>query len=131
MAKVGTFGEIRFAVSDERVLTFGSLKQQVSADWSGMDRIGKKSLSFLSGPALRTITFTVVLDAGLGAPPREILEDMEEMVENGDAQYLIVGKNQVGRHRWVITKVSETWDAVMAKGELYRASVDLTLQEYV
>ncbi len=131
MSRIGTFGKLRFAVSDKEVLTFQKMKRQVSADWSTIERIGKKPLAVFSGPELQSIGFTIILDASLGVPPRQMLDTLEQMVESGNAQYLIIGKERVGKHRWVITKSSETWNTILVKGELYRASVDLSLQEYV
>lgn len=131
MAKVGTYGPICFTVNDRKVLTFNSMNREISGGWSRMERIGKKPITFFSGPELQTITLTVVLDAGLGVPPRNMLKKIEEMVEKGTAEYLIIGREQVGNGKWVITKSSEVWERIIVKGELYRATVNLTLQEYI
>lgn len=131
MAKIGTLGEIRFTVSDQRLLTFRELKREVKGKWNNMERIGNKPLTVFSGADLQTITLTVLVDAGLGVSPRKILEQIETMVEHGKAEYLIIGKRQVGKKRWTIIKSSEAWEQVIVKGELFRASVVLTLQEYV
>ncbi len=131
MAKIGTLGRIRFKVSDRQLLTFQDFKREVSGSWNNLERIGKKPLTVFSGPELQTATFRVFLDAGLGVSPREMLEEIENMVERGTASYLIIGKQQVGNRRWVITKSSEAWEKILVKGELFRATVELTLQEYV
>lgn len=131
MAKIGTFGPIRFSVSDKRVLTFQNFKREVSGKWDKMERIGLKPLTVFHGPELQTISFKIMIDAGLGVPPRDQLVKIERMTESAQAEYLIVGNCQVGSGRWVITKNSEAWDKVIVKGALYRASVDLTLQEYI
>ena len=96
-----------------------------------MERIGKKPLTVFAGAELQKITLTVFLDAGLGTPPRDLLEEIETMAEQGQAEYLIIGRRQVGNGRWVIVKSSEVWDKILIKGELYRATAELTLQEYV
>lgn len=131
MAKIGTFGPIRFSVSDQRILTFQNFKREVSGKWDKMERIGFKPLTVYHGPELQTVSFKIMIDAGLGVPPRDQLFEIERMTENAQAEYLIIGNRQVGSSRWVITKSSEAWEKVIVKGELYRASVDLTLQEYV
>lgn len=131
MAKVGTYGPIRFTVNDRKVLTFNSMKREITGSWNSMERIRKKPLTIFSGPELQTITITVVLDAGLGVPPRNMLKKIEKMVEKGTAEYLIIGREQVGNGKWVITKSSEAWERIIVKGELYRATVNLTLQEYI
>ena len=131
MAKIGTFGTIRFKVSDRQLLTFQNFKREIAGSWSNMERIGKKPFTVFSGPELQTISFRIFLDAGLGIPPREMLEKIGDMVELGTAHYLIIGNQQVGNQRWVITKSAEIWETILVKGELFRATVDLTLQEYV
>ena len=131
MAKVGTFGRIPFRVSDQEAVILQNMKREISGRWSEMERIGKKPLTVFEGAELQKITLTVFLDAGLGTPPRDLLEEIETMTEQGQAEYLIIGRRQVGNGRWVIAKSSEVWDKILIKGELYRATAELTLQEYV
>lgn len=131
MAKIGTFGDIRFKVNDHKTLTFQNMKREISGSWYSMDRIGEKPLTVFAGADLQGITLTVILDAGLGVPPRKMLKKIERMVESGESKYLIIGNKQVGTHRFAITKSSEAWEKIFAKGELFRAKVDLTLQEYI
>ena len=131
MAKIGTFGKLRFKISDREALIFQNMKREMSGKWNQMERIGQKPLVSFGGPELQKITVTVVLDAGLGVSPRDLLEEMEEMAERGTAEYLIIGQRQVGSGRWVLVKSSEAWDKILNKGELLRATAELTLQEYV
>lgn len=131
MAKIGTFGKIRFKISDREALIFQNMKRELSGKWNQMERIGQKPLVSFGGPELQKIIFTVFLDAGLGVSPRDLLEEMEEMAERGTAEYLIIGQRQVGSGRWVLVKSSEAWDKILTKGELLRATAELTLQEYV
>ena len=131
MAKIGTFGKLRFKISDREALIFQNMKRELSGKWNQMERIGQKPLVSFGGPELQKITFTVFLDAGLGVSPRDLLEEMEEMAERGTAEYLIIGQRQVGSGRWVRVKSSEAWDKIRNKGELLRATAELTLQGYV
>jgi hypothetical protein len=128
---IGILGSLRFRVNDSRVFTFHNLKREVSASWSTMERIGQKPLSEFNGPDLQTISFDITLDASLGVKPRYLLGVLERMVETGEVNTLVIGKKMVGKNKWVITKSSEAWEVVLRGGELYRASVSLTLQEYL
>ena len=87
MAKIGTFGTIRFKVSDQQLLTFQNFKREIAGSWSNMERIGKKPLAVFLGPELQTTSLRIFLDAGLGIPPREMLEKIEDMVELGTAHW--------------------------------------------
>ena len=53
------------------------------------------------------------------------------MVEEGTAEYLILGFRPVGKNRFRLTGSSETWDLIYNRGELVRAKLTLTLEEYV
>lgn len=128
---IGLLGGLRFRVSDSYLLTFNNLKREVSASWNTMNRIGQKPLSEFGGAQLQTVTFDIHLDASLGVKPLKMLKLIERMVESGQVNRLVIGKKMVGKNRWAITKSSETWDTVLNRGELTRASVSLTLQEYL
>ena len=129
--RVGALGcRLVFHVSDWRVLTFRNLKREVSGNWSSMERIGQKPLPFFQGASLQTMTMEIVLDASLGVRPRGMLNQIEQMVESGQAEILVIGRQRIGNGRWVITKSSEAWDVIQRRGELYRATMSLTLQEY-
>ena len=128
---IGILGNLRFRVNDSQVFTFQNLKREISASWNTMDRIGQKPLSEFSGPDLQTMSFDVTLDVSLGVKPRYLLEVLERMTESGEVNTLVIGKKMVGNNKWVITKSSEAWEVVLRGGELYRATVSLTLQEYL
>ena len=59
-----------------------------------------------------------------------MLEKVEQMVETGDTEYLILGYRPVGKNRFRVTASSETWDVIYNQGELARAKLTLTLEEY-
>ena len=128
---IGVFGSIRFRVSDSRVLTFRNLKLEIASDWNSMDRIEQKPFVEFGGPKLQTVSFEITLDASLGVPPKSMLGLLERMTESGEAYDLVVGKKRVGSHPWVVTKCSQAWDVILRGGEIYKATVSLTLQEYV
>lgn len=130
--KVGALGSsIVFRVDDNKALTFKNMKREVSGNWGSMERIGKKPLPNFQGAALQTITMDICLDAVLGVKPIKILKKIESMTEQGQAEILIIGRKKVGKNRWVIIKSSEAWDTVLQRGELLKATVSLTLQEYL
>lgn len=128
---VGLLGNLRFRVSDNRVLTFRNFKREIAGNWSTTDRINQKPLPEFGGAQLQTITLEITLDASLGIKPRKLLKTIENMVETGEVHELAIGKKIVGKNKWVITKSSEAWDTILSGGELLRAKVSLTLQEYI
>lgn len=130
MGQVGTFGPIVFEVSDRRVLTFTDLKQTVSAQYSDHKLINHKPKKEYIGAGLRSIKFTMTLDATLGVRPKKMLTDLEYMTESGYADYLVIGSKAIGDGRFCITSISEAWDAVYSGGDLVKATVEISMEEY-
>jgi len=130
--EIGNFGRmIIFRTSDEKILTFNDFKQTVTGRWATHDRIQKKPISEFLGPDNRKINFSIMLDVSLGVRPRTILESIEKLIEEGTVETLVIGGKKIGANRWKITSMSETWDVIMNKGELAKASAALTFEEYV
>lgn len=80
---------------------------------------------------MRTVSFNITLNAMRGVKPRETLEKLESLVENGTVSTLVIGTKAVGENKWIIKEISETWDVIMNKGELVKASLSISLEEYV
>lgn len=132
MAQIGSFGKlIVFETSDSRVLNFKDFQKTVSANWGKHERIGKKPLSEFLNPQLQGITFTVTLNAQHGVRPRKTLENIENAIESGRVESLVVGAGKVGKNKWKITQMSEAWDTILSHGELMKATLNLTLEEYL
>ena len=122
---IGTLGrKIIFEVSDNRVLTFESMSREVSGRWTEHEVLGVKPKAEFLGPGLQTISLTIHLSAALGVKPRRILDMVERMVERGSAEYLVIG----GPFR--VTGSSEAWDKVYSRGELAKATLTISLEEY-
>lgn len=132
MAEIGNFGKlIVFETSDSKVLNFNNFQKTVSANWGKHERIGKKPLSEFLNPELQGLTFTIVLNAQHGVRPRKTMENIEKAIEKGRVESLVVGAAKVGKNRWKITQMSEAWDIVLSHGELMKATLNLTLEEYL
>ena len=127
---IGTLGPIVFEVSDKTVLTFKGMTRDVSGRWTEHEVMGVKPKPEFLGPGNQKITLPITLSANLGVKPRKMLELVERMVESGDAEYLIIKGRPVGRHPFCLASSSETWGDMYAHGELAKASLTITLEEY-
>ena len=128
---IGTLGPaLIFTVSDDYVLTFDGMTRDVSSRWATHETPGVKPRAEFLGPGLQTVSLPITLSSGLGVRPRLMLDLVEQMVETGDAEYLILGFRPVGKNRFRVTGSSETWDLLYNRGELARAKLTLTLEEY-
>lgn len=129
---IGCWGTgLVFSVSDNMVKTFMNLKRTTSSIWATHSRIGQKDEVEFLRPGLQKITFTMELNAMLGVRPRAMLEMLERSVEKGTVNTFVIGGKRVGSHRWRITETSEEWDILLNKGELVKASVLVTMEEYL
>lgn len=129
-AMLGKYGDIIFETSDKRILSFKEFSQNISGRWGSHSVIGKKEKMEFNGPAKRKVTFKMTFRAIYGIRPREMLERLEYMVEKGLVDYLVIGGRAVGENRFAITGLSETWDTIYSGGELAKASVTVTMEEY-
>ena len=129
---IGNWGmDVVFSVSDLRVLTTKDVNQNVGSEWATHSRIGAKDQVEYLRPKLRKLTFTIELDASFGVRPRAVLEMLEWHSELGHVFPFVIGGKRLGRHRWRMTDVSEAWETIYNRGELARAKVSVTMQEYL
>lgn len=129
---VGSWGNVLiFEVSDDKILTFNKLTRAVGSEWAKHSRIGLKDQSEFIRPTVQKLTFTISLNAMLGVKPRAMLEVIEKAIENGEVNTFVVGGKKIGKNRWKIKSVSEAWDTFLNKGELVKAKVNVTMEEYL
>lgn len=132
MGMVGNFGsKITFETSDRKILTFSGMTQKVSGKYAKHSVSGQKDRPEFTGPGNRSINFKMLLDVNLGIRPRDVLSRIEEAVENGETEYLVIGGRPIGENKYYISSVSETFDVVLNHGEIARASVQVSMEEYL
>lgn len=59
-----------------------------------------------------------------------MLGTIEKAIKAGTVNWLVIGGKFVGGRKMYISSCSETWDEIWNKGELVRATVNLTFVEY-
>lgn len=128
---IGSIGKlITFETSDKRILNPKGLKKEVSGRWATHARVLKKPRRQFLGPDTVKITFTIVLDAVHGVKPRKTLKAIEKDVKKGTPRSIVIGGKKVVANKITINSISETWDEVWNKGELVRATAELSIEEY-
>jgi phage protein U len=130
--QIGSFGEdLIFETSDKRILTFNDFNRGASSRWEEHAVIGQKPRGEFIGPELQTVTFTIKLNAALGVVPQEEIDKLIKIVESGTADYLVIGGLPLGDDRWIILSISEARNRVLNSGELYSATLDVAMKEYI
>lgn len=130
MAKIGSFGELAFSVSDQTVRTFDSMSWNVSGKYSTHDRHLKSDLQEFLGPEPEDISFSMKFSVFLGVNPLTEIERLRSYVKTGRTERLIIGGRVYGDYKWVIQKISAELPRFDGKGNLWEAQVKVTLKEY-
>lgn len=129
---IGNLGKlIVFHVSSKTVITLDNMKVEIGARWGEHSVIGRKPRKQFLGPECMKISFDITLDAKLGIRPRKVMAKIGEAVERGKKLTFVIHGRKVGKHKWVITGMSETWEEIWNKGELIKATCSLELEEYM
>jgi len=132
MGLIGNFGSrIVFETSDRKVLTFSGMTQKVSGKYAKHSVTGQKDRPEFTGPGNRSLSFKIILDVSMGIRPREVMDNIEAAVETGEVEYLVIGGRPIGGNRFYISSMSEAFDVVLGGGEIARASLNISLEEYV
>lgn len=125
---IGSFGDIPFEVSPERLRTFRDMSRKVAGRWSEHDIVAREpTLEFL-GPSLDEISLTIRLSAQDGVHPREELDRLAQMVRGGIVEALVIGTEFFGM--FALLDTSEARIIHASGGELMLAEVTLSLKEY-
>lgn len=128
MAKIGNWGSyIKFQTDDSRVLTFTGFTRKVAARTAKHDIIsGKPKLEYL-GQELQSITFKMELNAMFGVRPRK--EEEKLITKVGKIAPLVIGGKKICSKAMLIS-MSDAYDIVLRKGEVFSMSIDVTMTEY-
>jgi len=128
---IGSFGDIIFEVSADKIRTFDGFSRESSDRWTNHEVIDQKPLSEFIGPGLDKVSFSMRFDAQHGINPRMEMEKLIEMSRTGEVAALIIGGKPLGVDKWKITGLSQRWNTVDNQGNLLAAVLDVTLEEYV
>lgn len=127
---IGTFGKVVFTVSNTKIFTFQDFQRSGSAQWEEQEVIKRKPKLEFNGPGLESISFQMELMAKHGVNPRLEMEKLGAMRDTGQPAKLIIGGLPVGKYRWVIESLNESWKEIDSKGNVLSAGVNVALKEF-
>ncbi len=67
----------------------------------------------------------------MGVNPLDEIEKWLNRCESGEAGILVVGNRGLGKDKWIVLDVTQTYNIVYNRGEVYSATVEVTLEEYL
>lgn len=130
MAVIGTWGDLVFSVSRNKIKTFDGLKWDVSAKYATHDRHLKDPLLEYIGTDVETITLPMTFSVFLGVNPMKEITALTKAVRAGTVARLVIGPKAYGKNKWVATKISNQLDRYDNRGNLLVAKVNVTMQSY-
>lgn len=130
MSKIGNWGSLlKFRVDDDKIFTFDSFRFDLSARTSKHNMVGAKPKLEFNGPDLDTVTMEIKVSVLAGTKPRTIERKIKGYIRRGAVAPLVVG-GRVIISRAMLTKVSESYEIVMRKGDLAEMTLTATFSEY-
>ena len=131
MAIIGCLGDIVFQVSDTTVRTLDNWAWSGSARYATHERHLTHALTEFTGLDPDKITFDITLSADLGVDPIAEVVKIWDIERSGRAVPLTVGDKGYGKYRWNIIKHEMKVKATDKRGNVYAATVSVSLQEYL
>lgn len=132
MGVIGNFGSrIVFETSDRKILTFSGMTRKISGKYAKHSISGQKDRPEFTGPGNSSLNFKILLDVSMGIRPRDVIARIEEAVEAGETEYLVIGGQPIGENKFYISSVSEAFDVVLSHGEIARATLQVSMEEYL
>lgn len=132
--KIASFGGVMFQIystgKTRKALLPQNMKQVVSSEWSEHKRIGYRAKPEFNGAGRRSYTMTIVIDIQLGYKPHAVLKQLHQYCEKGMVYPLIIGTHKIGKYKWYIRELSDEFNLIYSGGELARAMVDVSMEEY-
>ena len=128
---IGSFGEVVFEVSADRLRTFRDFQIQRSAKYSEHAIHGRKGLLEFSGLSASTASLNIRLDAGLGVNPKEELSTLHDILNNHEALPFILDGEPQGDGLWVLESIGENYEIIDNHGTAIAVEVSLKLKEYI
>lgn len=128
MAQIGSFGSLAFICSEKKVRTFSDLSRELAVRWAKHDLIGQKPVLEWVGEDLSSVSLKVRFDVSLGTVPKDGLDHLKRMMEDGLAKTLIIGGENLGRY--VIESIAEERRFHAGDGACLVAEATLNLTEW-
>ena len=125
-----SLGDIVFTVSDKEILTFSKFKRSTGAKYQTHTRIGQPPLLEFISENVDTITFNINLSAFQGLNPKKEMDKIDTAMREKTMLRFLLGKEQIGSYRWVITKADYTAKHIDNKGNFLDVDVSLSLSSY-
>lgn len=131
MAKIGSYGDIVFEVSEKKTQTFKDFQRSGPSRWEDHNINLSKPISEFLGPDLDSISIIVNFKAELGVNPIKQVELLRMMRDTGKVSPFVIGDKPISNNYWSIRQIEENHRTIDNKGNVLNVESTLTLKEYL
>lgn len=131
MATIGSFGDVIFEVSKDKMLTFNDLEKKSSGRWNEHSIAGNKAKLEFDGPGLADLNYNILLRAEHGINPMKQVSRLERMQNRGEAHHFILGQKPIMINKLVVMDLTEKLRNIDQQGNVFTIEVTVSLKEYV
>ena len=130
---IGSFGSLTFEVSAKKTMSInGDLQRTSTARIGEHTPVNGLGMLWHQGRELKTISFPILLTSALGVDIASEIKKLEDMIDLGEYDYLILGGNVLGQFPYILSSYSETMKSYNSMTNLIDlCEVTLELKEYV
>lgn len=148
MGRIASYAGITFEVSEEKALSFQNMTIQRGINYEEHPRAKDHPFMEFTSKQNATMQLEVIAKASLGVNPRDMWNQFAAIRDEHKAAYFFLGvaktehqkkvakklgspgMRRVGRERWVITDITNTFKAFNVLGTPTDMTFDITLKEY-
>lgn len=130
VATIGSFADIVFEVSMDKVLTPSDISRGGSARWSTHDINMKKPMPEFLGPGQEAVSYKIVLKASHGVAPDKTMDILRNFRDAGKVSSFVLGSKPVTSNYWYIDDIQENHKQIDGAGRILFIEATLSLKEY-
>jgi hypothetical protein len=128
---IATFQKKVFNVSRNNKYIMDGLAWSSTLNTESQEKLKSKPSTYIKGEALMPLSFTIPLRVELGHDVRKEIESWEAILSKQSPDLFILGSKQIGKNKWLLKSVSVSDTEIDGKGNLRKATLSLSLEEYV
>ncbi|MGF7431100.1 phage tail protein [Thermoanaerobacterium thermosaccharolyticum] len=128
---IAVYANKTFQVSQNQVYTLNEFALSSGLNTEKQDATNKKPSTYIKGPDLDTISFSIPIDASLKNNIRAEYESWVALKDAGRPYPFILGGKPVGKNKWLLKNVSLSDTFIDNKGNILKAKLQLEFEEYV
>lgn len=128
---IGSIGEVTFVTSEKYLYTFSELSFSRKASYTEHKIIGRSGLLEFTGNDAATCSLKITLSAEYGLNPHAELTKLRDMMTEHNPVPFVLAGEVMGLGLWVVESMNTNIEVIDAEGFILKASVDLSLKEYL